>query len=313
MMTTSDNGACTSRPGSLEMTLSNSDEKYDKFDASVSHIPQICKKYHKAFKLLNDFLTTPAFSLICIVLAMGYFYVFVVGGALDSENIMKFASANLEVLGLLILRHKILLCKSVNGVSGMSMLMYAAVYFSRVGLFLPYAKKEKWGLEDLDLDSLYGALSFFLVLNILKSIFATYRITYQDDLDTLKATYLIPGCFMLSMLIHPEFNLPGAMNFFWGATLYMDVLALMPQVVMMANGGGKVEAPIAHFVAATAVSRSADVMDSVMNFPLNHWSDWGVIFVQTVHLLLVADFMYYYMKARLASKQPVTDVVDIMV
>jgi len=250
--------------------------------------------------------------MACIVLGMGYFYVFVLGGKLDSEQAIKFASVNLEVLGLLILQYKIATRKSVNGVSGMSLLMYATVYLGRVGLFLPYRKK-KWELQDLDLDSLYGAISFLLVMSILKSVFTTYRSSYQDDLDTLKATYLIPGCFLLATLIRPHFpSLGNTVNFFWAATLYVDVLALMPQVVMMANGVGKVEAPIAHFVAATAVSRSTDVVDSLLYYPLGaNWSAWGVVFAQTVHLLLVLDFLYYYMKARASNKHQLTDVIDI--
>merc|ERR1719265_1595313 len=92
-------------------------------------------------------------------------------------------------------------------------------------------------------------------------------------------------------------------GYMWSSCLYMDILALLPQVIMMARGGGKVEAPIAHFVAATFVSRIEDLSDSLLFFgkslrPDEYFSYYTIIFFQVLHLLLVADFMYYYVKAR---------------
>lgn len=84
--------------------------------------------------------------------------------------------------------------------------------------------------------------------------------------------------------------------------MYMDVMALMPQVVMMSQGGGKVSAAIAHFVAATFVSRIGDLYDSLFYESGVYKSDptsyWMCVFLQSLHLVLVADFMYYYIKAR---------------
>merc|ERR1719158_858763 len=94
---------------------------------------------------------------------------------------------------------------------------------------------------------------------VLFAIFKTYRTSYQEDLDILKVKYLIPGCLLLALVLHPNFKRGQLYSLSWASSFYIDVLALLSQVVMMQRGNGKVEAPIANFVAATAFSRLNDL------------------------------------------------------
>merc|ERR1719222_1532554 len=97
----------------------------------------------------------------------------------------------------------------------------------------------------------------------------------------------------------------------------MDVFALLPQVVMMARGGGKVEAPIAHFVAATTLSRLADLWFWYFAWDVGpqgymfgvNFSGILIVFLQIVGIALIADFMYYYMRARIAGGRFTDDLV----
>merc|ERR1719262_1664219 len=107
----------------------------------------------------------------------------------------------------------------------------------------------------------------------------------------------------MALLVHAQFSSWTFMyGYSWSSTLYMDVLALMPQVVMMSQSGGKVATPIANFVATTSISRCGDLFHSLfiltdtrVNEPFSYWT---AVSVQIVHLVLVADFMYYFCKAR---------------
>merc|ERR1719359_2841220 len=94
---------------------------------------------------------------------------------------------------------------------------------------------------------------------VLFAILKTYRTSYQRDLDVLKVKYLIPGCLLIALVLHPNFKQGQIKSLTWTSSFYIDTLALLPQVVMMQRGNGKVEAPIAHFVAATAFSRVNDL------------------------------------------------------
>merc|ERR1719420_1284624 len=93
-----------------------------------------------------------------------------VGGTWNSCKTSKFISVGLEVLGLLMLRHKIMLRKNVNGISGQTMIMYAFVYFVRILLSMPRTWDFEW--NDVDFDAWFAAVSCVLVLSIIYAIFA---------------------------------------------------------------------------------------------------------------------------------------------
>jgi len=287
----------------------SSDAKQDKTNGK--HGPDALKKYNDAVGLIS-FEAVPFhfFAFVCFVLASGFAFT-LVGGVFNVNLTERFGALQLEILGLIMLRRKIKSRDSVSGISGMTFVMYAVVYLCRFGLSLPYDNMLQFSYhlnpnfqwKDLDFDASLGLVSLVLVLDILRNIFVTHRKTYQTEFDTLKAWYLIPACWTISILVRPHFsNWPFVYGYCWSSTLYMDVLALMPQVVMMANSGGKVSTPIANFVAATSISRCGDLFHSLVFVgEVRHtepFSYWLAVFVQIVHLLLVADFMYYFCKAR---------------
>lgn len=250
-----------------------------------------------------------SFCLYALFLMGGSFLYHHLGGSFadaSAEDALGYASAIAEACGLLLLRRKIQRQGSVAGVSGMTMVMYAVVYFLRQVLLLPpfdLRYLDMWAVQSLSLTSL------LMVIDILRSVFVTYRSTYQEEWDVLHVQHLIPACVCLAGLLHPCFQEGTWYSFCWTACLYLDVLALMPQVVMMGRAGGKVSAPISHFVAATAMSRVVDLSFWLKNFDRVgeyesgevHFSGCLIIFFHVVHLLLVADFMYYYLKARLVN------------
>jgi len=256
----------------------------------------------KAVPALFALFGSSSFFFACVYVLLGFLYIHLGGqpsSSSSSEKLLNLMSISMEVFGLLILRHKIQHRNSVAGISGMTMLMYAAVYTVRIWLNMP----NSWSFNfmELELEASFGIFSLLLVLDCLRSIFVVHRNSYQQELDVLHAKYLIPGCFVMAALLRAHFHSwTNLFGFMWTSCLYMDVLALMPQVVMMACGGGKVAAPIAHFVAATFLSRINDLGDSLLykTFPAeDHFSYSIVVFFQAVHLLIVADFMYYYAKA----------------
>jgi len=293
--------------------FASSDAKYNKIDSK--HIPDPLKKYRDK-TVFFSLAKLPVYVICFAFFVVASCFAFIsVGGVFDVNLVERFSALQLEILGLLTLRHKINTSGSVSGVSGMTFVMYTAVYFCRVGVALPYRREAEsvdapvyvtgfdWDWKTVDFDVTLGFCSFLLVLDILRSVFIKYRSSYQVDLDVFKAWYLIPACWTVSLLVRPSFpSWPWLYGYWWSSTLYMDVLALMPQVVMMSMAGGKVATPVANFVAATAISRCGDLIHSLVwvremrvNEPFNYWL---AVSVQLLHLVLVADFMYYFCKAR---------------
>lgn len=287
------------------------DDKYTKFAWSQKQMHGLFQKYHETTREGNHEI------IWCSYVLLGLAYIHLGGhpGHSESEKLLNFSSISMEVFGLLVLRHKIQSRQSVRGVSGMTLLMYAACYAVRIWLTFPVLSK--FNLMEMEIEASFGVFSLLLVLDCLWSVFVTHRSSYQAHFDVLHVKYLLPGCCLLALVLRAEFR--GWSPFFafmWTSCLYMDVLALMPQVVMMARGGGKVEAPIAHFVAATFFSRIQDLSDSlVFQSGTVHEDEFLpfclIIFFQGLHVLLVADFMYYYVKARTSEKELDNSIIEV--
>jgi len=249
-----------------------------------SSIADVDDKYVKAgsrptsMSKLISMTTFQVYACFLMVCSVSYY---ALGGNIrnaSSEDKLAYLSCLAEGFGLLSLRIKIQRQQSVSGISAMTMVLQLA--------------------------------SLLMVLDVVRSVSMTYRKSYQEDLDVLHVKYLIPSCVVLAVVLHPQFSQGTWFSFCWTTYLYLDCLALMPQVVMMTRGAGKVEAPVSHFVAATALSRVMDLSFWYYNFDLGsqgsyrgfNYSGWLIVFWHLVNLAIVADFMYYYVKARFSGK-----------
>jgi len=259
-----------------------------------------------------------AFSPYVCLLMVGFILYTYLGGSLKScsnMELLAYASTIAEGLGLLVLRMKINRKGSVAGISGNSMTMFALTYTVRLWQLWPRASGrllEKFAVESLSL------ISLLMVLDTLICVCLTYRKSYQEDLDVLRVRYLVPYCFIAALFIHPTFIRGFFYSYFWTLEFYLETVSLLPQVVMMAQSDGKVSAPISHFVAATTLSRSIDLwwwfrggidLGPQGYFYGFNFSGWLIVVGHVFGLLLAADFMYYYLKARLFGSKLSDDLV----
>lgn len=298
-------------------------EKGSKYQAGKPTTPNKFQSYKEAQNLfslqalkLSSFVMGNAFFACLCALAVGcVILLLTIVGAFSSEHRdssvipwIVAVSQVAEMAGLFSLRLKIKRQGSVKGVSGMTIIMYSLVYAIRAKLVFPYGGRSSWA------EAVPCFLSLLVVLDTAKCIFWTYHSSYQQEQDVLRVKYLIPGCLLLAGVLHPVLPNEGAFNtFIWTTELYLDVLALMPQVVMMSRGDGRVEAPIAHFVAATALARAVDLSIWFWSYSafVEYYSCVMVMFWQCVMLLLITDFLYLYLKARISK--PLSPIEEIQV
>eukprot|EP00929_Paragymnodinium_shiwhaense_P064995 TRINITY_DN3262_c0_g3_i1.p1 TRINITY_DN3262_c0_g3~~TRINITY_DN3262_c0_g3_i1.p1 ORF type:complete len:349 (-),score=82.43 TRINITY_DN3262_c0_g3_i1:90-1058(-) len=296
------------------------DDKYAKANMNVKLSGDAEKAASLSLKDLGlgDFaavLRSPV-QLYAAFLMMVSVWYYSVGGSLRGATTdlqIGYVSCFAETCGLLILHRKITQQKSVAGISASSVVMYFVVYVLRQYVMLPaftWIELDNW------LTTILQMPQIFLTGAVLHLIYNVHRSSYQESLDVVKAWQLVPACVLLSLPLHPFFREGFAFSYEFGCYMWLDVLALLPQVIMMAQGAGKVEAPIAHFVAATTLSRCTDLSFWYYNFDqglqgyLFGINYTGILIVssQVISLLLVADFMYYYIKARLSGKSLAEDL-----
>lgn len=205
---------------------------------------------------------------------------------------------------MVFLRSRIHRARRVTGISCKAVCLYVLMYAWRQSAFPEFhaAALYMWSLKAMELCSLC------LGLDVIRCILVTYRDTYQEELDVVLVRHVVGMCFLLTLVFIPDRGggIPGSRAF--TMQIYVDSVALLPQVVFMARQDCPVPAPIAHFVVATALSRMLDLIYWTEEYKLWEnlfvvsFSGWVVMFLHVGNLLIVADFLYYWAKARMAGR-----------
>merc|ERR1719261_2202701 len=129
--------------------------------------------------------------------------------------------------------------KSVTGISGKTMLLQVIMICLRLSstLFLDgYLPLDKTG------DHVYqiaDILTLLMLLKVVHCIFKTHSHTHNATEDTLNVKNMVIGCILLAVAIHPDLNDWPAFDIAWTASLYLDTIAMLPQL-WMCNALGSV-------------------------------------------------------------------------
>merc|ERR1719375_2101683 len=89
---------------------------------------------------------------------------------------------------------------------------------------------------------------------ILFSIFVKHKASYQSQDDTLDLKNIIMGAVALAIVLHPDLIDWAPFDILWTVHLYVDAIAMVPQLWMISKAGGKVNGLTAHYIAATLLS-----------------------------------------------------------
>merc|ERR1719446_1394462 len=199
--------------------------------------------------------------------------------------------------------------RSVAGISGKTLTMHVTKLCCRLGSslwldgYLPTDKSGDWIYQ------LGDVLSLFMVLQILYAVYGAHKVSYQSEADTLDIRNLIMGAVVLAVLIHPDMNSSVPMDIVWTTHLYVDAIAMVPQLWMISRMGGQVKGFTAHYIAATMLSNflsglfwfyaSPDLVedDKAANIP-----GLAINGAHVVQMILLLDFGYYYGRAFLHGR-----------
>lgn len=213
-------------------------------------------------------------------------------------------SVMIQCLSFVLLALKISSTSSASGVSartlGIDALSLCCRLSSTLWLegYLPVDASGDWVYQVADLCSL--AVVGYLLWQVL----VVRRGSYQESSDTCTCWIPVVVAFVLSCLFHADMDHYPLFDTLWTFGLFLDAIAMIPQLWLIAKSGGVVEAVTSHYIAMMALSRLLSAtfwylaMDSVAcdKFWIegfNHGS-WGILAAHAVHFLLLSDFVYYY-------------------
>jgi len=227
-------------------------------------------------------------------------------------------SVMVQCLAVCLLALQVILTGSAAGVSvralGLDALAFALRLSSTTWLngYLPV---------DASGDHVYQAIdicSLVIVLWLIYHCTTSCCKSYQQEADTFPVMPVICGVLVLSTLLHADMNDRPIFDTTWMAGLLMGVVAVLPQLWLVNLAGGRMEALTSHYIAMMAASRllsglfmwhaREDITCAFWVEGFNH-SIWTILGAHAIHLFLLGDFVYFYLKA--LAKQGLNCQLDL--
>jgi len=219
-------------------------------------------------------------------------------------------SVMVQCLGLALLGMQVLSTGSAAGISARALALDALALCCRLSStlwlngYLPVDASGDHVFQIIDICSLC------IIGWLLHQVLVVKTNTYQAEEDSLPVGPMVIGAFILAAVLHGNMNGRPIFDTMWMAGLFVSVVAVLPQLWLVTKTGGRIEALTSHYIAAMAVSRALSgifmwhARDDITCRPwadgLNH-AIWAILAAHLLHLILLGDFGYYYVKAVIAK------------
>eukprot|EP01017_Pseudomicrothorax_dubius_P043934 TRINITY_DN7384_c0_g1_i1.p1 TRINITY_DN7384_c0_g1~~TRINITY_DN7384_c0_g1_i1.p1 ORF type:complete len:286 (-),score=63.22 TRINITY_DN7384_c0_g1_i1:142-999(-) len=237
-------------------------------------------------------------------------FILVVYFALSSKDFSFFltVSGAVQMFGFLIMSFRVFSTRNVSGLSLHTFICCLISFVARLCSilkyegYLPYDASGDWFYQVVELISF--SLSALMVFFISKK----FNSSYNWDLDAIKFYYLVPPALILAVLIHPSLNNYTPADIAWTFALYLESVAMFPQIYLFSKRGGEIESYTSHFVASQGLSRLLAFIFWAFSFhELNDAKakslavapghvGYGVLISQIIQMILMADFFYHYVR-----------------
>lgn len=214
-------------------------------------------------------------------------------------------AAAIQAFGFCLLRLQVKSNMGVQGLSSRTLQMYVAAYVFRLYSTLQYNGYLPVDRTGDYVYQLCDIVALVVVFSLLYSIHGTHERSYEKEHDTCQIHFFLIGCVVLSCFVHPHLNNRTIPDIAWTAALYLEAVAMVPQLWMMTKKGGEVESLSSHYIACVFVSRLC-----MMGFWFNSYVEltpkvegsynipgFGVMGAQMLQVVIFGDFMLLYVKS----------------
>jgi len=166
--------------------------------------------------------------------------------------------------------------------------------------YLPVDASGDWMYQAVDICSLS------IVLWLLYQVLVVHKDTYQEAEDSFPAVHVAIGAAALAAIFHPDMDTYPLFDALWMSNVNISAIAVMPQLWLSARAGGRMEALTSHYIAAMAVSQVCSglfMWHAWEHITCKRWIPsmnhgiWAIAFAQVFHMILLADFAYYYIRS----------------
>jgi len=241
-------------------------------------------------------------------------YAFFFGGAFslyhlvmsDGLSAILTVAQMFQCLGVALLAAQVASKKSGQGISANALGIHALGVCSRLAStlwlqgYLPVCDSGDWFYQAVDI------CTVLLELWTLQQVLVVRRDTYQEEADCFPVAPVVLMAYFMAAVLHADMNYRPFFDTCWMAGLFLSTVAVLPQLWLINHTGGRVEALTSHHIAAMAMGTMLsglfmfyareDISCSPWIKNINH-AVLAILTAHLLHLLLLGDFAYYYLKA----------------
>lgn len=203
-----------------------------------------------------------------------------------------------------------------KGVSLKTLELYAVTFVVRLISimsyqgYLPFDKTGDWFYHFVEFLSLISIC--LAIYGIMGPLISTYDEKY-DKFGNLHVpsqygvVYVLVPCFVIALFIKPNLNRDFISDMFWACSMYLEAAAMLPQIYMFHNKASdkerSVDMLLGHTVFALGIARVFELVFWVGSFREladrsgSRLPGYIVLLSQVAHLIIMADFFYYYIIA----------------
>ena len=201
--------------------------------------------------------------------------------------------------------------QTCSGLSANTLICYAILLFARLTstLFYPgYLPSDSSGSWLYQLSDISSLLICCLLIYL---IYYKYRETADILLDgKIPFYFLVIPCYIFSLMFRSALNDNVFCDINWAFSMYLEALAIFPQILLFTFKKGQIETFTSHYVALCGLSRLFSlifwwdtyeelVTDQVF---FGKYIGYFIIGAQILQLIIMADYYYLYFKSILKGQ-----------
>jgi hypothetical protein len=227
---------------------------------------------------------------------------------LKFSALMTFAAA-FQCLGFALLLLQVIRGRGTQSVSLRTLVLYVIVLCFRLSatwLHDSYIPVDRSG------DYLYQTIET-TSLGLVVAAVAKMLLLVEDDYpreDKFNILGLILVCGAAAVMVHPTLNHLPVPDTSWAFSIYLEAVAMVPQLFLLTKLGGEVESLQGHYMACSFFSKLAmlrlwgrcyvEISKSAENG--GSLAGYGILIAHVLPVIALADFMYLYFRSFRSTK-----------
>jgi hypothetical protein len=226
-------------------------------------------------------------------------------------------SSTIQMLSFVVILIKVYSFQNCSGLSLNTLKSYLILLAARLTSTLfynGYLPSDKAGDWFYQLTEIISLVSVILLIFLVTSTFRDTANTYDDAIDF---KFLAVPALLLALLVHTSLNRNFFTDVAWTFSMYLEAVAVYPQIFLFQKKGGQIESYTSHYVALQGLSKLFCLLFWYDTYPelneslddsfslFHHYCGYFIILSQIVQLIIMIDYYYLYFKSMFKGEKMV--------